>query len=72
MPAIEVKGKTVDEAIFTGLNQLGVSIDEVHIDILSDGTGGFLGMRKAQVRLTPKSEMPKEELEQEEEMRRAA
>lgn len=59
MSAIEVKGKSVDEAIFNGLNQLGMSIDEVVIEILKDGSKGFLGFGKtAEVRLTPKVDIP--------------
>lgn len=61
MPAIEVKGKSVDEAIFKGLNELGLSIDEVEIEILKDGKG-FLGIGKSvEVKLTPKSELPESE-----------
>lgn len=54
---LEVKGKTIDEAIFKGLTEMGVSIDEVNIDILSEGGKGFLGLGKsALVRLTKKTE----------------
>ncbi len=56
MATIEVKGKTVDEAIASGLNELGLSIDEVDIEIMHDGTRGLFGIgRNAQVRLTTKS-----------------
>lgn len=52
---IEVKGKTVDEAILNGLRQLGLSIDEVNIEILHEGGKGFLGLGKsALVRLSEK------------------
>lgn len=60
MPAsIEVKGKSVDEAVFNGLQQLGLGIDEVDIEILEEGGRRFLGIGKsALVRLTER-EMPK-------------
>lgn len=75
MRSIESKGKSVDEAIFKGITELGVSLDEVDIDILQEGTRGFLGLGKsALVRLTVREEEPKapepfvEELLEEEEM----
>ena len=33
MRSIEANGKSVDEAIFKGLSELGTSIDEVEIEI---------------------------------------
>ncbi|HBU11654.1 MAG TPA: protein jag [Clostridiales bacterium] len=55
MQTIEAKGKTVDEAIFNGLNEMGLGIDEVHIDILHEGSKGLFGIGKnALVRLTEK------------------
>lgn len=61
MTSIETKGKSVDEAIFNGLNQLGVGIDEVDIDIIHEGSRGFFGLGKnAVVRLTIKEEEPEE------------
>lgn len=53
MKSTEAKGKTVDEAIFNGLNELGLSIDEVKIQILEEGSRGFFGIGKnAKVLLT--------------------
>lgn len=54
--SIEVKGKTVDESIFNGLKELGRSIDEVDIEIISEGGKGFLGLSKSIVRITEKCE----------------
>lgn len=52
---LTIKGKTVDEAIANGLKELGLSIDEVTIEILQDGGKGFLGFGKsALVKLTQK------------------
>ncbi|MDL2236597.1 protein jag [Christensenellaceae bacterium OttesenSCG-928-K19] len=57
MESIEAKGKTVDEAIFNGLNEMGLGIDEVHIEILHEGSKGLFGIGKnASVRLTKKDE----------------
>lgn len=51
---LEIEGKTIDEAIFAGLEQMGLSFDEVDIDILQESNKGFLGIGKtdAKVRLT--------------------
>lgn len=52
------KGKTVQDAINLGLNILGVTADEVNIEILQRETKGFLGIRakEAQVKLTKLNE----------------
>ena len=51
---MEAKGKTVEEAIFNGLTQMGLGIDQVDVEILQEGKG-FLGLGKsATVRLTRK------------------
>lgn len=60
MLTIESKGKTVDEAIFNGLKSIGLEIDQVTIEILQEGTKGFLGIGKsAIVRLTEKEGIAK-------------
>lgn len=52
--SIEVKGKSVDEATFNGLNQLGLTLDEVIIDTVKEEKG-FLGIGKSVVvRITQK------------------
>ncbi len=53
MDFIESKGKTVDEAVFSGLIKMDLSIDEVEIEILDEGGSLF---KSAKVRLTKKSE----------------
>jgi spoIIIJ-associated protein len=58
MAALEMKGKTVDQAIFNGLNELGLGIDEVEIEIIHDGRGLFGLGKNAVVRMTPRSELP--------------
>ncbi len=54
MRSMEFSGRTVDEAIFAGLNEMGVSIDEVDIETLQNESKGLfgLGARNAVVRLT--------------------
>lgn len=61
MRSIEATGKSVDAAIFAGLQQLGISIDEVNIEILQTESKGILGIgaKPAKVRLTEK---PAEEI----------
>lgn len=57
MTSIESKGKTVDEAITNGLRELGLSIDEVDIEILHEGSKGLFGLGKsALVRMSTKGE----------------
>jgi len=53
---IETKGSDVDAAIKAGLAQLGLSRDDVEVEILDQGSKGLLGIgaRDAQVRLTAK------------------
>lgn len=53
--AIEITGKSVDEAIADGLAQLGLTRDQVDVEILSRGSRGIfgLGSEPARVRLTP-------------------
>lgn len=54
MRSIESTGRSIDEAIFTGLKELEVSIDGVEIEILQQESKGILGIgaRLAKVRLT--------------------
>ena len=46
MDFVEAKGKTVDEAIFKGLEQMGLSLDEVEIEIVHEGGKGIFGLGK--------------------------
>ena len=68
--SIESSGKSVDEAIFKGLQQMGISIDEVSIEIIQTETKGILGIgaKPAKVRLTQK---PPEEYEVPDYMKKA-
>jgi spoIIIJ-associated protein len=55
MESLEVSAKTVEEAIERGLQQLGLTRDQVETAVLNKGRSGFLGMgaEEAVVKLTP-------------------
>lgn len=44
MRTLDATGKSVDEAIFNGLRELSISIDEVEIEIIQQETKGILGI----------------------------
>ncbi len=59
MKELEVRGKTVEEAIKKGLNELGVAREEVEIKILDEGRAGLFGLMgasPAKVKLIIKAE----------------
>lgn len=60
MKKIEVSAKTIDKAIEEGLNQLGASIDEVEVNILSEG--GFFKKAKVEITLIEKEKPVKKDL----------
>jgi spoIIIJ-associated protein len=47
LKSIEVSGKTEDEAIQSALDQLGLSRDEVSVEIIERAKAGFLGLKSA-------------------------
>jgi len=55
----EFEARTVKEAIAIGLESLGLSQDDVVIEIVEEGRSGVFGMgaKEAVVRITPKSEL---------------
>ncbi len=55
LASVEITGPTLEEAIDTGLRQLGLLRNEVIIEIVQEGSKGVLGMgaREAVVKLTP-------------------
>lgn len=56
MKKIMVTGKTIEDAISAGLEQLGLSRERVHIDIVEHpvkGLFGLIGAKEAKVELTP-------------------
>ena len=44
MDAIQKTGKTVDEAVALALGELGIKKDEAEIEVIEEGSRGFLGM----------------------------
>jgi spoIIIJ-associated protein len=59
---LEIIAPSVEEALTRGLEQLGVSKDRVDVEVLDEGTRGFLGIGSRQVRirltLKPADESP--------------
>ena len=65
MKSYEVSGRTIEEAISSGLEHLGVSLSEVTVDILEEGSKGLFGLfgsRPAKVRLTLKEDEAEESM----------
>ena len=58
MKSIEATGKTVNDAIKSGLEQLGVNRDDVAIQVIEMGSPGIFGMfgKRAKVRLSVKAD----------------
>ena len=55
--SLEISAKTIEEAISKGLEELGVAISDVQVDIIQEGSKGLFGLfgsRQAKVRLTLK------------------
>lgn len=57
METMEVTGRSVEEAIEIGLEQIGANLDQVEIDVLSEGKGGILGFgaEPARIRIVIKN-----------------
>ncbi|MBQ4639608.1 MAG: protein jag [Clostridia bacterium] len=59
MKTYEFTARTTEEAISSGLEQLGLSISDVVVDVLEEGSKGLFGLfgsRLAKIRLTVKEE----------------
>ena len=50
-PTLEIIAPSVDEAIDKGLAQLGLSRDQVEINVLDTGNSGLFGLRSRQARI---------------------
>ena len=64
MKEFEISARTIEEAVSQGLEQLGVSISDVTVDVLEEGSKGLFGLfgsRPAKVRLTLKEEEASDE-----------
>ena len=70
---MEFSGRTVDEAIFHGLMEMGVTIDEVEIETLQTESRGIFGIgsKMAVVRLTEREQPVVPDFEAEREKRQA-
>ncbi|MDI6753637.1 MAG: RNA-binding cell elongation regulator Jag/EloR [Thermodesulfobacteriota bacterium] len=58
MNSIETEGKTIEEAISKACQELKASREDLEIEILANGSSGFLGLvgaKKAQIRATRKT-----------------
>jgi spoIIIJ-associated protein len=68
MDFVEAEGDTIDQAIENALRVLGVGRDKVTVDILEEGTRGFLGIgaKKARIRASLRKAVTLEELHPEE------
>ncbi len=55
---IEIEGKTVDEALYMGLDRLKLTIDEVEMEVLDYGQKGFMGIgyKPVKIKLTEREE----------------
>ncbi len=64
MESLEARAKTVEEAIQRAISQLGVSREEVEVDVISEGKSGILGLGgdDAVVRITPISHTSDEDI----------
>ena len=68
MKVLEIEGKTIDEAIDKACREFGVPREKLNIEILSEGSSGFLGLvgtKKAKIKASLLSldmsfELPKE------------
>ena len=66
--SLEVIAPSVDEAIAQGVLELGLPEEELEVEVLDEGSKGFLGLgtRQVRVRLTVRIEEPPKETPQEE------
>lgn len=67
--SLEVIAPSVEEAIAQGAEELGLPEEELEVEVLDEGSKGFLGLgtRQVRVRLTVRIEEPPKETPQDEE-----
>lgn len=58
MRTVEVSASTREDAITKALKDLGVERHEAHVEILDEGSKGFLGMGKRDVRVRVSADVP--------------
>ena len=73
MNHVEATGKTIEDAVRSGLVQLGLTRDEVTVEVLAEPKSGFLGIgsKPAVVRVTVKEEAEHVLQRQQEDVRKA-
>ena len=73
MNHVEATGKTIEDAVRSGLVQLGLTRDEVTVEVLSEPKSGFLGIgsKPTVVRVTAKEEAEHVLQRQQEDVRKA-
>ncbi|MDH4267764.1 MAG: protein jag [Deltaproteobacteria bacterium] len=67
MNSVETEGKTIEEAINKACEELKAAKEDLEIEILANGSSGFLGLvgaKKAQIRATRKTTAPPAEKEE--------
>ena len=59
---VEVQAPTVEEAIILGLTRLGITREDAAVQVIEEGSQGFLGLgaREARVRVSRREEKPSE------------
>lgn len=67
MRSIESTGKTVEDAVQSGLARLGLELPDVSIEVLDEGSKGFFGLfgaKPAKVRITERDREPEIDMSQ--------
>ena len=61
MKSVETEGKTIEEAIRKACEELKVSREDLEVEVLANGSSGFLGLvgaKNAKIRATLKERPP--------------
>lgn len=59
MKSVEITARTVDEAVKMAAEELGLSLDDIHIEVLEESSKGFLGIiggKNARIKATQKDD----------------
>jgi len=57
MKTVEITARTVDEAVKQAADEMGLELEDLHIEILEESSKGFLGIlggKQARIKATPK------------------
>ena len=58
MKTFEATGKTYEEALMAGLAQMGLPSEKVDVEVLEEGTKGFLGIGASPAKVKVTYEVP--------------